>query len=274
MRRTYGWKKDKVDTRDHKLKLSGKPKLLPPVVDLRKECVFPPAYDQGELGSCTANAIGFAYQYDEIIQCNTTCFMPSRLFIYYNERAMEGTVNEDAGAEIRDGIKSINSLGVCSESIWDYNTSRFTIKPSKECYEEGTKCKSLAYSRVDQDINSLKTVLHNKRPIVFGFTVYDSFESEDVSKTGMMPVPDVKKEHCCGGHAVICVGYDDNKEFKSGSKGAFIVRNSWGSSWGDNGYFYMPYSIMTDNDMSSDFWVINQVTNPALPRNWKWCCPC
>jgi C1A family cysteine protease len=263
MRRVYGWKKDKPDLRDHQLKLAGKPRALPPKVDLRTVIKCPKPYDQGELGSCTANAISFAYQYDELLQNNTQCFMPSRLFIYYNERAMEGTISEDSGAELRDGIKSINSQGVCEESSWPYEITQFTLKPPPVCYVEGSNCKSVAYSRVTQDQSAIKTVLANQRPIVFGFTVYESFESETVAHTGLMPIPHTKTEKCLGGHAVVCVGYDDDQIMADGSKGGFIIRNSWGSSWGIEGYFYMPYSILVDSTLSSDLWVVTQVTNPS-----------
>jgi len=262
--RVYGWKRDKNDHRDHKLRLTMKNIELPSKVDLREEFTFPEPYDQGSLGSCTANAIGFAYQYDEIIQNNSSCFMPSRLFIYYNERKMEGTIHEDSGAEIRDGIKSINTHGVCKETLWPYTIDKFTLTPTQECYDEGRKCQAVSYSRVEQDIYSIKTMIHNKRPIVFGFMVYESFESKEVSKTGMMTLPKPKKEKCCGGHAVICIGYSDEIDFKDGSKGAFIIRNSWGPDWGDKGYFYMPYKFLLNPDLASDFWVVHQVTDPIL----------
>uniref|UniRef100_A0A6C0BK08 Peptidase C1A papain C-terminal domain-containing protein n=1 Tax=viral metagenome TaxID=1070528 RepID=A0A6C0BK08_9ZZZZ len=265
MARKYGWKKDKSDARDHVLKLCRKPVQLPSCVDLRKEITLPEIYDQGDLGSCTANAIGFAYQYDEISQKNSNCFMPSRLYIYYNEREIEHTVLEDSGAELRDGMKSINRDGVCQEPSWPYVINRFTQKPTKECYDEGKKCKSVSYSHVEQDIISLKTVLNHKLPIIFGFIVYESFESEIVAKTGIMPMPKTQNEPCLGGHAVVCVGYDDDKIMGDGNKGAMIIRNSWGHGWGDQGYFYMPYDFITNPQFASDFWVLNQVTNPRFP---------
>jgi len=265
MNRAYGWVKDKQDHRDLKCKLSGKSDF-PPMVDLRNEFKFPDVYDQGHLGSCTAQAIGFVYQYDEIFQHNTCCFMPSRLFIYYNERSLEGTINEDSGASIRDGIKTINSIGVCEEKLHPYEIEKFTTRPSKVCYDEAAKCKALEYSRVDQDLNSIKEILNSKRPIVFGFRVYESFESHEVAKSGIMPQPNVKKERLLGGHAVVCVGYDDEKK-------TFIIRNSWGAGWGDNGYFHMPYSVLCDTEMSADLWVVKKVSDPVL-KSWNYCCIC
>jgi C1A family cysteine protease len=244
MKRVYGWKKQPHDKRDFKCTLSVA--NLPALVDLRPK--MPPVYDQGQIGSCTANAIGGAIEYEHVKQFNTD-LMPSRLFIYYNERAIEGTVKEDSGANIRDGIKSVNTQGVCPENLWPYNIKKFKTKPSKTCYSLALKDKALKYAVVSQDLNSMKSVLASGFPIVGGFTVYESFESAEVAKTGMVPTPG-KDEQILGGHAVMIVGYDD-------SKGCFIVRNSWSNTWGLSGYCYMPYAYWTNPDLASDFWNID-----------------
>lgn len=248
---TYGWKGDKVDHRDHFYQLfhSINRSTLPPTVDLRSKC--PPVYNQGKLGSCTANAIGAAYQFDEQKQQNEDTFMPSRLFIYYNERSMEGTVNEDSGAEIRDGIKSISKVGVCHEDIWTYDISRFTVKPCQEAYDDAQKHHGLKYFRLSQNIDEMKHCLANGYPFVFGFSVYESFESEHVARSGYMNLP-LSNDKYIGGHAVMAVGYTDEN---------FIVRNSWGSDWGDEGYFYMPYAYILNPKLASDFWTLRKVTS-------------
>jgi len=244
----YGWKLSKPDERDvyFDFTLNKKNETNK---DLRELC--PPIYNQGELGSCTANAISFAYEFDQIKQKEQKkdVFIPSRLFIYYNERSMEGTVSSDSGAEIRDGIKSINKVGVCPESMWPYNINVFTEKPSNDCYEMATKHKSVKYARVKQTLEELRECVSSGFPIVFGFTVYESFESDAVAKTGIMPMPK-KDESIVGGHAVSVVGFTDK---------TFIVRNSWGDSWGDKGYFYMPNEFITNVDYANDFWVIHSV---------------
>ena len=217
-------------------------------VDLRHNC--PPVYDQGDLGSCTANAIGAAIEFDQIKQ-GMQPWVPSRLFIYYNERVVEGTVNEDAGAEIRDGIKVVNSQGVCPELNWPYNPSQFTTKPILECYDIAKQHPAVLYHSVNQDLHSLQQVLASGFPVVFGFTVYESFESDVVAKTGIMGMPK-RHEQTLGGHAVLCVGYDNAKK-------QMIVRNSWGPTWGDQGYFHMPFDYITDKKLASDFWVIQSV---------------
>jgi len=276
--RNYGYIRSKIDSRDELICFTDEHvmafRLLrkintnndSPVFDLRKIVSLPQALsdiDQGSLGSCTANAIAFAYAFDEIKQTNKEVFLPSRLFIYYNERMMEGTVDQDAGAEIRDGIKSINKYGVCDEHHWIYDLLKFTQKPPKKIYDEAKLAKSVKYAAIDFDndktidsrIEHLKRALGSGFPFVFGFTVYQSFETSEVAKTGMVPMPK-KNEKVLGGHAVCAVGYDDDKQ-------CFIVKNSWGPNWGLNGYFYMPYKYTADAKLSDDFWIIQQVTDPA-----------
>jgi C1A family cysteine protease len=249
----YGWVPDLPDHRDHLYAPAlGAPVALPKSVDLRPQC---PAkvYNQGQLGSCTANAIAAAYEFD-LIKQGATDFMPSRLFIYYNERAMEGTVGEDAGAAIRDGIKSVNKQGVCKETTWPYSDADpgpFQDKPSVTAYAEGQDYRALAYSRIPRSLRSMKTRLASGFPFVFGFTVYESFESSGVASTGVVPMP-AANEEILGGHAVLAVGYDEVSQ-------RFIVRNSWGPGWGDKGYFTMPYAYLLDENLSDDFWAIRVV---------------
>jgi len=253
LNRKYGWKPQLPDQRDHKFARAVKPTSLPVSVDMRSHCPAP--YNQQQLGSCTANAIAGAIEYD-LIKQHLPIFMPSRLFIYYNERAMEGTVDQDAGAEIRDGIKTINSLGVCTEASWPYNTNEFAVKPSATCYTAALHNKSVSYESVAQDINTIKGCLAAGFPVVIGFTVYESFESDAVAATGVMPMP-ASNEQVLGGHAVLVVGYNDGPSTVNGAPARYlIVRNSWGPEWGAGGYFYMPYEYATDSNLADDFWAI------------------
>jgi C1A family cysteine protease len=245
--KTYGWVPDLPDQRDHLY--AAAPSILaklPPKKDLSSG--FPQVYDQGQLGSCTANAIAGAIQFDQKKQKITT-FMPSRLFIYYNERVIEHTVNSDAGAMIRDGIKSIGTDGACPESEWPYDINKFADKPSPACYKDAKKEVAVGYQRLTStNLGQLKGCIASGYPFVFGFTVYESFEGEDVAKTGEVQMP-AQKEKKVGGHAVVAVGYDDATQ-------RFTVRNSWGKDWGIKGYFTMPYAYLTSTDLADDFWTV------------------
>lgn len=251
--RTYGWKKGETYDKTEKFTFSVPNDNLNHIkqVDLRDKC--PEVYDQGKLGSCTANAIGFCYEFDEMKQNEKEPFIPSRLFIYYNERNMEGHTKEDAGAEIHDGIKSIHLTGVCPETEWPYNIEKFTEKPSPECYETAKNHKTLNYRAIDQTIDQIKAALTSGFPVVFGFVVYSSFESQEVAETGRMPMPK-EDEDILGGHAIAAVGFDDKEQ-------VFIIRNSWSSAWGDNGYFYMPYDFIKNPEYASDFWVVTKTND-------------
>jgi C1A family cysteine protease len=249
--RKFGWKKDLHDPRDFKYKVSAPeaPKVVPPLVDLRHLC--PPVYDQGELGSCTGNALAGAYQYDEIRQGKEN-FIPSRLFIYYNERVIENTVNEDGGAQIRNGIKTLADLGVCPETMWQYIPGRFAKKPCDKCYTAALDNQILQYFRISaHTLQGVKEALADGFPVTFGFTLYESFMTEDVANSGIATIP-LPNEAPIGGHAVLAVGYDDSKQ-------CLIVRNSWGSGWGIKGYFYLPYWYITTPNAAADFWVIKLV---------------
>lgn len=246
----YGWIHDLPDHRDQ---LYSAPvtalQTLPPKLDLTSQC--PPVYDQGPLGSCTANSIGAAVEFEQMKQKLASVFTPARLFIYYNERTMEGTVDSDSGAQIRDGIKSVAQQGVCPETEWPYNIAKFKTRPPKKCYVAAIKHRVVLYQRVTQTLNQFRGCLASGYPFVFGFTVYESFESPTVAKTGHAPMP-APIEKTIGGHAVMAVGYDDSKQW-------FLVRNSWGSGWGMKGYFTLPYAYVTDAQLASDFWTIRLV---------------
>lgn len=246
--RNYGWIPDLPDQRDYKFTHFSGTQQLPSKVDLHAAC--PPVYDQGELGSCTANALAAAVDFERNRQ-KLPFLNPSRLFVYYNERAIEGTVEQDSGATLRDGMKSIATQGVCPETMWPYNIDQFVQKPAASCYVTAAQHKALQYSRLSQDVPSMKSCLAAGFPFAFGFTVYQSFETDAVSKTGKVPMPGVT-EKALGGHAVLAVGYSDASQ-------RFLVRNSWGSSWGINGYFTMPYEYLTNSDLADDLWTVRLV---------------
>jgi len=196
----FGWVPDLPDNRDH-LYAAPMAKLgpLPRKVNLRRHC--PPVYNQGQIGSCTANAIAAAIEFDRKKQ-KLADFVPSRLFIYYNERSMEHSVSIDNGAEIRDGIKSVGKQGACPEREWSYDDTpadsttnvwpagaKPAQRPPKSCYMDAKKFRALNYQRVGRTLTQMKGCLADGYPFVFGFTVYDSFESAEVEKTGVLNMP-------------------------------------------------------------------------------------
>jgi C1A family cysteine protease len=242
----YGWKPSLPDPRDLYFKISA-PVPLPPKVDLAAD--VPAILNQESLGSCTANALATAYQFTLLKQKEKEYFTPSRLFIYYNERAIERTINSDSGAMLRDGMKVLNKIGTCDEVIWPYKIKEFKKQPPSPCFVQALKNKITQYERIDgRNLYLIKQCLAKGHPFVFGFTVFDSFESQEVADTGIMPMP-TNSERMLGGHAVCAVGYDD-------ATGMIKVQNSWGTEWGDNGYFYMPYEFITNPQLCSDFWTI------------------
>ena len=168
---------------------------------------------------------------------------------------MENTVGTDAGAAIRDGMKTINQDGVCPEIEWPYDINYFTECPSKYCYDLAYRYRSIEYKRIQQELNQLKKCIDDNYLIICGISIFDSFESSDVAQTGKIPIPS-SSESFLGGHAVLLAGYDDNNE-------QFILRNSWGVKWGEQGYGYIPYDYILNEKLASDFWIIEKIVEPV-----------
>ena len=244
----YHWARQPVDTRDVPYTVTNTPQAN--IVDLRPYCSA--IEDQGNLGSCTGNAIAGAIELlDKRAGKNLDV---SRLYIYYYERLLEGTVNYDNGAYIRDGMRAVYNYGAPLESLWPYNISKFRNAPSQQAIADGVRRKVTSYQSVADHQGCLDSLAAGY-PVVIGFSVYSSFESAIVARTGVMPYPNISRERLLGGHAVLLVGYDKTRQ-------VYIVRNSWGSNWGDRGYFYMPFQVIQNTSMSSDFWIIKSVNNP------------
>ncbi len=245
--RGYGWVPDLPDRRDFLYSaLLRVPPALPSHVDLRPFCSK--VEDQGNLGSCTANSLAGALEYLEIKDKVHYADL-SRLFIYYNERVIEHSVRSDSGAMLRDGIKTLTKQGVCTEKKWPYVISNFAVKPNASCYREAADHQITSYHRI-LTLDEMRACLAEAFPFVFGFTVYESFETQQVTRTGIVDMPH-PGERVVGGHAVVAVGFDDAQE-------RFIVRNSWGTKWGMDGYFTMPYAYVSDRNLSDDFWTIRR----------------
>jgi C1A family cysteine protease len=246
-----GWIPDLPDHRD--LLLAPRPVTarLPKSVDLRPQCQ--PVWDQGNLGSCTAHGSSFVDQFVQTKE-GLPVVMPARLQVYYCTRMIEGTVDTDSGAMVRDALKAIAKYGVAPESAWPYKVSKFAVRPPASVIQMAAQHVCTQYMRLTKDLGHLKQCLADGYPFTFGFTVYDSFESDAVAASGIVPMP-AKTESVLGGHCVAAVGYQDNRSYAGG--GYFIVRNSWGLSWGQQGHCFMPYAYVTGT-LASDFWTIRK----------------
>lgn len=252
----YGWKPDLPDPRDHAYKVVN-PNREIQSVHLKDKYKMPPVFDQGNLGSCTANAGAWIYQFmvlNGFITHKTLITMPfSRLFLYYNTRLLEGTESYDSGAYIRDVIKAAVKFGVSSDKAWPYLISKFARKPTQTAYKSALNYQALEYQRVDSTSKlACVDALSQGFPIQVGFSVFDSFESYEVANTGEVPYPDLTKESMLGGHSTDIVGYDAIAD-------RYELVNSWGLNWGVQGYYTMPARYLNDNNLADDFWIVRKI---------------
>lgn len=215
-------------------------------VDLRTNYNIP-VYNQLSLNSSPANALVYCYHYELLKNEISPVIDPSRLFLYYNQ--YNSLNNEDIGTSIFSGLNILHNLGVCSENLYPYNIES-EIAPSEEAYKEASENKIIAYNAIDQNLHQLKSTLINGYPVLFGFNIYSSFLNESVSETGNINIP-LETEELIGQHAAVIIGYDDGDK-------VFLVRNSWGSDWGDSGYGYIPYEYVLNPLYSSDFWIVRK----------------
>lgn len=248
--RAYGCIPDEPDANDQMFAVCEHVDLaaLPPMVDLRAGIPSPP-FNQLRLGSCTGQAISRLFEFTRH-KLGLEHFVPSRLFIYWFERSMEGTINQDAGAQIRDGLKVLDIYGACPEEDWPYDITKFRQEPSVKAQANALIHRAIDYQRVNVSVDQMKGTLAAGFPFAFGIKVYPSFEGEQASKTGVIPMPNARRERTIGGHAVFACGYDDTKQ-------VFIGENSWGPNWGDHGFFYIPYHYIGDPNLCSDCWTLH-----------------
>lgn len=243
----FGWIPDLPDHRDRRLSI---PLAQPLPKEFDTAADFPPVYDQGNLGGCVAHGVKGIIEHQRKRQ-SQPFFDDSRLFVYFGGRKIEGDTSADSGLMVRDGIKSVLAFGTCPESEWPYDVGQFATEPPAKCYADARKHGTWMYSRITPTLYNLKFQIAHNMPFTFGFSVYDSFMSDVVASTGIMPMP-ASSEAVIGGHCVCGVGFSD-------ARGAVKCRNSWSSAWGDPkapGYFWMPYAYITDPNLCDDFWEI------------------
>lgn len=255
--RKYGWKPGLPDVRDHYYGAVVIPSALPDSIDMRAQC--PAIQNQLQTSACTAHAISGAIALDHEKQ-GLGSILPSRLFIYYEERVIDGTVDSDCGATLRAGINVVYKLGVPNEEVWPFDESNVTVKPPLQAYSSAGDTKVTSYQKLSQDINMFKSALAVGSPVVFGFSVYTEFEAAYIAQTGLLTMPQ-SSSRMCGGHAVLMVGYNDSAVTVDGCPpGHLIIRNSWGADWGMNGYFFMPFQYALNPNLATDFWSIKTVS--------------
>jgi len=248
----YGWKPSPPDPRDFKLKHTARQlmRAFPKVFSLREK--MPPIYNQGNLGSCTAQAVCALFHFRELNDDNLKrLIVPSRLFEYYCTRSLTGEQRVDSGATIRDAVKAAVQFGICREETYPYTPAKFASKPPKNAYAEAVKYQVISYARINQAIEDIKSCIFDGNPVAFGASIFSSFESNAVAKTGAVPMPK-PSDSVLGGHALVLEGWSD-------TRGAFEVRNSWGASWADKGICYFPYQYVTSSSLCDDFWCITQI---------------
>lgn len=204
-----------------------------------------PILDQGNLGSCLPNAVSAQFYILSVGK-----IILSRLQLYMITRATDGSsLTEDSGSTIRGCMKAISKYGLTSEKIWPYNISNFDKLAPLPAFTNTYKLNKFVYTFIKQDLTSIKQVLSSGNPIVIGILVYSSFESDNATNYGIIPLPNTSKETLLGGHAVLLIGYDDKTS-------VFKFQNSWGTEWGDKGYGYIPYSYVLNNNLAFDLCTI------------------
>jgi C1A family cysteine protease len=247
-RRRFTWRPDRRDSRDF-IYARAADAAIPRAVDLHAKLPAAAApYDQKSLGSCTGNGTARVAAFAHW-KATGEWLNLSRLMIYYLERSLEGTVNEDSGAEIRDGVKALAKWGSCSETVWPYLVRRFRQKPSPAAYADALKRRIDSYHRITS-LNDVKACIAEGFPVVFGFWVPASFEGDEIARTGVMRMPTSAKDRV-GGHCMVWDAYDDDKAMLSGP-------NSWGTTWGDKGRFHMPYDYFMRRGLVSDMWTVRK----------------
>jgi len=248
---SFGWLPDSPDARDYRyavIRATPAANLLD-VVDMRN--LMPAVEDQGRFSSCVANALTSAIEFLQLKAGKKHEHNASRMFVYYNARALDNLQNQDGGCMIRSAIKSTVSSGDCRENKWQYTAANLYKKPGFLARWNAQTHLVTDYHRVEPgSTDELKAALTEGYPVVFGTRLYGSFMN--VGKDGMVPMPDEAADRPVGQHAMLLCGYNATH---------FMVLNSWGKGWGDNGYCYIPCEYFIKyKDFSQDFWVVNNAT--------------
>lgn len=242
--RKYAWRRDALDPRDMKFSAVHHPHIeaLPDRVSLAGR--MPAVLDQGQEGSCVENAVLAAFGFIH------PGFMGSRQFVYYGAREIEGTIASDAGSEIRDAVKVLAGQGAPPEDLWPYDAAHFSRQPTPEVYAAAAAHKVVTYSRLETE-DDMRSCLAVGFPFVIGAVLFEAFESAEVARTGLVPLPDYDTP-ILGGHAFAVIGYDEHSPIGR----AFECQNSWSADWGLRGRFWIPMAYLTHPDLAADAWTL------------------
>lgn len=237
----YRLKADLVDWRDRYYDYAKS--VLREYVDMRS--MASAVESQRDLGSCTAQAIVAAYEMLLRQKYPGQFVNLSPLFVYFNSRREEGTINEDSGAYLRNALKAVDQYGICTEEMWPYDVSKFNIQPPSSAYENAKRYGITYYKRLPQ-LDSILDSLNSNHPVVAGIMVYAGFDQIS-GESPVLPMPtDTEQE--LGAHAVVLVGYDLPKR-------QVLAQNSFGSGWGQSGYFWIPFDYIQQE--LTDAWIFD-----------------
>lgn len=252
--RLGGWVPSDPNAPQPALKATSHPDL-PPAVDLSPMCS--PVENQGQIGSCTANSVAGAMEYHQILHRQPLTDL-SRLYIYYNARRIRGRTDQDTGCSMAEAVASYLAFGACPEAVWPYRHHLWDQEPSPEAYASAGFFPDLQYAALDYGLD-LKIALYSGLPVIFGMGVPDSFQTVGGKYGHVKPLPEGGWEPPAGGHAMLIVGYNDQKR-------AWLVRNSWGTGWGLNGHVWIDYAYMDHYRQPLGFWTIGSLDRAKFFR--------
>jgi len=246
----FGYKRDAIDTRDQHFGLVRPHVSLPPKFDLLDR--MPYVQDQGETNACIFYSLASIIQHlDRANTADDDEWFPSPYFMYWVTRNLEGDVEADDGAQIRNAIKAVAQFGACPNDYWSENQP-ITKKPDEQAFAAAKQNLIGRYSRVAQSLDGIRSCLFAGHPFLFGFQVFPQFEGDQIAANGLLLMPEGDP---LGGHCVVAVGYDDIAQM-------VLVRNSYGDKWGlptVKGHFLMPYRYITNPTLVSDLWTVQSV---------------
>jgi hypothetical protein len=215
---------------------------------------FPEIADQGNIESCVPTCISTVYYYLTMKQSNYLNFRISRLYLYYQFRKLYDDVKLDEGSTIRDCINILHKDGIVPEFLYPYIETKVFNNPSEFLEKYSRFCKCLGFENISRKVIRQNLLLDN--PVLCGIKLFESIYKDEVKNTGIINYSE-EYDKILGGHCIILVGFDNNKKYYK-----FI--NSWGPTWGDKGFGYLPYEYIKNIRLSNEFYIIKNISNPSI----------